>query len=418
MTQPQDGLCLLTTDLPKFGGKIRQSATDFRVDELPLYEPSGSGTHLYLWIEKQNLTTLDVINALAHRLNIQRRDIGYAGLKDSHAVTRQWLSIEHLDPHKLDNLRIPGLRILQHSLHRNKLKLGHLRGNCFAIRVRHLDEPPESACIKAQAVLDVLVRRGMPNAFGPQRFGIRLNAHQIGRALCLRQTTEAMDQLLGQPSDNDPETFAHARRLYDQGDYEKAIETWPGSFREERYLLRELLRNGGKKGKALRKFNRTLKRFYISAFQSHVFNCILGARMPHLDQLLNGDVAFKHDNGACFEVTDAVLEQPRCDGFDISPTGPMFGKRFARVQSQAAEIEDVILKKEAGDILENPELLQDENLKGSRRPLRVQPRHTEALTGQDDQGDYLEVKFELPPGSYATVLLQEILKPDPEAPLR
>lgn len=418
MTQAQDGPKLMTPDLPKFKGKIRQTSADFRVDEQSLYEPCDSGTHVFIQIEKQDLTTLDIINALAHKLGRQRRDIGYAGLKDSHAVTRQWLSIEHLDPQTLKDLNIPGLTILQCRYHRNKLRLGHLRANRFAIRVRHLDEPLTSARDKARAILKGLNEKGMPNAYGPQRFGMRLNAHEIGQALCRRDTTTAMDLLLGQPRDTDPETFARARHLYDEGEYEQAHDTWPGSFREERYLLRELLRNGDKKGKAVRKLNRTLKRFYISAFQSHVFNQVLEARMPDLDRLLTGDVAYKHDNGACFEVTDATVEQPRCDRFDISPTGPMFGKRFARVQAEAAAIEDPILTREAGDILATPDLLNHDDLKGGRRPLRVQPRQVEAQTGEDDQGPFLLLDFELPPGSYATVLLSEILQPDPKDPLR
>ncbi len=415
---PMDTRLTMTPDLPKITGKIRQSSQDFRVEEIPLYEPCGSGTHLYLQIEKQEITTLDVMEMIAKRLGVARRQIGYAGLKDAHAVTRQWLSIEHQPPQALERLQIPGLRIIQSRMHRNKLRLGHLSANRFEIRIRHIEEPPRAALTRTLAILDVLQRQGMPNAYGPQRFGMRQNAHLVGRAICQQDAVGCLDLLLGLPLPSDPETFAQARRYYDQGEYEQAHQTWPNPFREERYLLRELIRNQGKKGRTYRKLNRTLKRFYISAFQSHIFNRVLEARMPHLAALLTGDMAYKHDNGACFSVTDAALEQPRSDRFEISPTGPMFGKRLSRLTGPAADIEDPILFQEAGDILNNPDLLRNEDLKGSRRPLRVQPQHVKALTGQDEQGDFLQINFDLPPGSYATVLLAEILKPDQENPLR
>jgi len=88
-----DSLPFLTRDLPGVGGIVKTRPEDFFVEELPLYEPSGSGTHVYAQIEKKGLGTREALDRVARALGILRRDIGSAGLKDAHAVARQWISI-------------------------------------------------------------------------------------------------------------------------------------------------------------------------------------------------------------------------------------------------------------------------------------------------------------------------------------
>ena len=126
----------LLTDFDRPPGLIKADYDDFIVDEIPLYDASGAGTHTYFLVEKAGLATMQAVHDLAHALSVRRQDIGYAGIKDARAVTRQWMSIEHLDPQKLRDLEIPRLSVLEITRHTNKLRPGHLAGNAFQIRVR------------------------------------------------------------------------------------------------------------------------------------------------------------------------------------------------------------------------------------------------------------------------------------------
>src|SRR4030042_517327 len=164
-----DSLPFLTAAIPGVGGVIKTRPEDFVVEELPLYQPSGAGTHVYALMEKKGIGTREARDRVARAWNFSRREIGSAGLKDAQAVTRQWISIEHVEAQQLERISVPDVRILQTSRHTNKLKPGHLRGNRFAIRLRKLVLPLPQATEMAQEGLSILSRRGVPNYFGPAR---------------------------------------------------------------------------------------------------------------------------------------------------------------------------------------------------------------------------------------------------------
>src|SRR5450631_4429926 len=123
----------LTADIPGSGGMIKESPDDFQVTEIPAYEPSGSGEHLYLTIEKRGMTTLEAIRRVARELRITERDIGYAGMKDSVGVTRQTLSVQRIRPEDVVGRDLDGVSVISAIRHVNKLKVGHLKGNRFRI---------------------------------------------------------------------------------------------------------------------------------------------------------------------------------------------------------------------------------------------------------------------------------------------
>jgi tRNA pseudouridine13 synthase len=177
---------LLTPELPGTGGLTRVSEEDFRVEELPLYEPQGQGEHLYVTVEKQGRTTPEVAHELAQALGAKDRDVGTAGLKDKRAVTVQRMSV--LTRAQVpDALRLSGngWRVLAAARHNNKLRPGHLRGNRFRIVVRGVSS---DALEKARAVLARLASMGAANLYGPQRFGKREDNAALGRAILLRET--------------------------------------------------------------------------------------------------------------------------------------------------------------------------------------------------------------------------------------
>lgn len=170
----------------------------------------------------------------------------------------------------------------------------------------------------------------------------------------------------------------------------------------------------GQPGAAVRMIDDKLRRLWVSALQSHLFNQVLTKRIDTLDKIIPGDFAYKHENGACFQVTDPAAEQPRADNFEISATGPIVGYRMSMPEADALAIEQAVLKENG---LTPGHFKQEgrDQAKGTRRPLRVQPKDVEIASGVDDHGAHITVAFTLPSGSFATVLLGELMKNEEEA---
>ena len=393
-------LPFLTEDYPGTGGRIKAEPEDFVVEEIPLYEPGGEGQHVYVGLEKQGLSTYQAISAIARRLGIPTRGIGYAGLKDARAVTRQTISIDGVEPARVEALDLPGIKILWVDRHRNKLKMGHLAGNRFTIRVRDVDNEAQA---KAEAVLDELGRRGVPNYFGEQRFGMRRNTHRLGWAMLRGDANAFAHEYLGGPEAGDPRGVQAARAAFDAGDYQSALAKWPSSQREERRMLEATIRHGGDVERGMRVLDKKLRRLFVSAYQSDLFNRLLVGRIRALDRLEQGDVAFIHASGAAFLVKDPGVEQPRADRFEISPSGPLYGPKVLLAEGRPGQQEQDRLK-ESGlslDEFRSPGI----RLKGARRPYRIPL--TEVQVGWEDG---LMLGFRLPPGSYATEVLREVMK--------
>lgn len=151
--------------------RIREQPEDFFVEELPGFEPSGAGEHLLLTVEKRGMNTAFAARVLAQWAGVDESAIGYAGLKDRHAVTRQrftvWLP-KKVAP-ELATLQVDGLRVLDHAWHARKLPRGALAGNRFVLRLRAVDG--DRTAIEER--LRTIAARGVPNYFGEQRFGRR-----------------------------------------------------------------------------------------------------------------------------------------------------------------------------------------------------------------------------------------------------
>lgn len=266
----------LTQDLPGVGGAIRLLPQDFQVEEVPAYLPSGEGEHLYLLLEKEGLTTRQVVEFLRDEVGVPEKEIGVAGLKDKHARTRQWFSIPRKHEDRLGLLEtLPGVRLLEANLHTNKLRTGHLKGNRFRILIRGARERE-----RAEAILRTLVEKGVPNYFGPQRFGLGGQNPLKGYGLV-------------------------------------------------------------KKGRG--RGSPWLKRFLIGSLQSLLFNDWVALRMERglYDRVIPGDWAKKHATGGEFLVEREEAE--RALRLEISATGPLFGKKYPEAMGEARTLEDEIL---------------------------------------------------------------------------
>jgi tRNA pseudouridine13 synthase len=399
----------LTAGLPGSGGIIKQRSEDFFVQEIPAYQPSGEGEHIYCEIQKANLTTFDAIDRIARALRIPGMDIGYAGMKDARAVSRQIFSIRGTTEQAVMGLAIPDLQVLWAARHGNKMRLGHLRGNRFAIRIRDVQA---TDVIRIQPVIEVLKARGMPNYFGEQRFGRRGDNHLLGGAFVAGDDAGVLSLLLGSPNPavDDSNTLG-ARKAFDRGDLELSMKLWPRRSGMERRILHRLIKTG-KPAAAVKAVDEKLRRLWVSALQSALFNQVLARRIDTIDTILEGDLAYKHENGACFTVEDAAAEQPRAAAFEISPTGPMVGYRISLPQGRPLEIEQQVLAEHQLA----PEHFRVEGrlrMKGGRRPLRVRPEDVDLAGGVDQFGQHITVAFTLPAGSFATIFLREVMKSDP-----
>ena len=392
----------LTAEVPGTGGAIKESPEDFLVEEIPAYQPSGQGEHCYALIEKRGIATLEALRRISKTLGVQERDLGYAGMKDTVGVTRQTVSIPRVPVEKVLSLQIPGITVLSAVLHGNKLRLGHLKGNRFQIRVRDV---LQGAVGHAEAALAILEKRGVPNRFGSQRYGVQGNSHDIGAAMLRRDYKTAVDVLIGDPAAVSDERWRQAIEAYRRGELAESLALFPGQFRGERELLSRLLQRPEAFDKAFNTVQPRLKRLYLSAFQSSLFDQVVEQRLDTLEQVAEGDIAFKHENGACFLVKDAAAEAQRAATFEISATGPMFGCTMMQAEGAQGELERGVLAAQELT-LESFNLSGGLRMEGERRPLRV------PLTGakvREEAGD-LVLEFALPRGSYATSVMSEIMK--------
>jgi tRNA pseudouridine13 synthase len=393
----------LTAALPGTAGTIGDSPTDFFVEEIPLYEPSDEGEHLYLTVEKQGLTTYDLLNRVAAALGARERDLGYAGLKDARAVTRQTISVPGVRIETGLGLRIPGVQVLSARLHTNKLRPGHLAGNFFRIRIFGT---ADRAVQRAEAIFQQLQDQGVPNRFGRQRFGVLGNSHRVGRALLQKDFTTAVAEIIGEPEKIVHPAWKMAASAYRDGDYELAITSFPKHCRNERQLLEQIVK-GRSHRQAVHGMPRKLLRLYLSAYQSALFDRLVLMRLDSLGTFLSGDLAYKHVNGASFIVEDPAVEQPRADQFEISPSGPLYGYKVRLAEDQAGLLEHALLDKEQLQ-LKDFRLGGGLSMEGARRPLRV-PLLNPLVTAVTDG---IQVSFQLPKGSFATTVLHEIMKVD------
>lgn len=398
----------LTADVPGIGGRIKTLPEDFRVDEVPLYEASGEGTHVYFRVRKKGVPTMQAVEDVARALGRPSRDIGYAGLKDADAVTTQTLSLEHIDPGRIEAIDLRHTEVLEISRHTNKLKLGHLKGNRFTIRVRDVDT---GRVDDVRAIMERLSRRGVPNYFGPQRFGMRGDTWLIGRGVLREDYAEALSWMLGRPGPADYGEVRRARELYDAARHAEAAEYWPYPFSNERRICRAMARSNPDPRRAFRTADKRLQRLVISAYQSHLFNQVVAQRLDTIDQLVEGDLAWRHPQGAVFRVEDLDRERPRCEVFEISPTGPLYGYRMSKPGGEPGRIEQELIDAEGMQ----PEDWREggrHRIKGARRPLRFQPQDVKVEPGEDEAGPFIELAFFLESGCYATTVLREICKND------
>ena len=326
---------------------IRSAPEDFFVEEIPAFEPTGEGEHLLLTVEKRGLTTAAVAKRLAGWAGLPEMAIGYAGMKDRHAVTRQRFSV-HLPKRVSPDITAlshdeaglasgQALRVLDATWHNRKLPRGALAGNRFVLALRDLQG--ERQAIEAR--LARIAAHGLPNWFGEQRFG------------------------------------------REGGNVDAALAMFAG-----------------------RRVRRDQRSILLSAARSALFNRVLAARVRDAswETGLDGEVWMLAGSRSVFgpEPFDQILAQ-RLAAFDIHPSAPLWGEGALRSTGDCAVLELSALAGE--DALALRAGLEKAGLKQERRALRLV---AEGLCWEWIEPSVLRLSFALPPSSYATAVLQEL----------
>lgn len=403
------GAPYLTRDLPGIGGRLRARPDHFVVEEIPLREPLGSGAFLRVLIEKRRMSTPELLRRLSRELGLKRGEAHVAGNKDSDAVTRQWVSLPARVESRLRRLELEGAVVLAGDLDPEPLATGDLLGNRFSIVVSEL-ERPETAGRAAEEILAVLVERGVPHYFGPQRFGTRLIAADIGGALLRGESERAIELLLSGAPDVERDPNARRfRELCAAERWDDAYEAAPPGLGLERGLIAALL-SGVERAHLWKRIPHADRRLFLSAWQSRIFNRIVGARLDSIDRPIRGDILVDHANGDRRVVHDPEAELDAVRTFAASPTGWMPGAEAERATDEAGAIESACFETDAVPARRFFRPL-DLTLPGERRPLRVPLLEPEVAVSTRDRAIRLE--FDLPRGAFATAVLAEVRKCEP-----
>ena len=438
------GVDYYVSDADGVGGRLRVAPEDFRVrerermDPEPLDAHAGSYPFLLLRATLRGWDTNDFASALSNAMAASRERVSWAGTKDKHAVTTQLFTVRDADPDEIPDLDGAEIEVLGRV--GRDLSFGDLAGNEFEIRVRETDGDPDPITRDLRAFAagddpdaarepaDSPVAVAVPNYFGHQRFGSRRPiTHEVGLAAVRSDWRGAVLAYCGNPYDTEPEDSQRARGVVrdraagDSPDWSAALDGMPGRLRYERSMLHRLDEGAGWR-EALEAVPSNLQRLFVNAAQSYVFNRILSERLRRglpFERPVDGDVVAFVERDVAFPKPDMDRLQRategrvdtlarHCERGRAFVTAPLVGTETTLADGEPGEIEREILTDldvEPGDF----ELPGEFASSGTRRAVLLPTD----LTVAEEGGDPV-FTFALPSGSYATVLLREYMKCDPE----
>ena len=340
---------------------FRQTRDDFIVtEETLLNTASTKGNYFIAKVQKQDLSTMELLDILESEL--QCFSIGYAGLKDKHATTTQYISIPLKFSRSFERLRHPKIKILESFRSKEGLSIGDLKGNHFSIRLK--DVSPESSRNLIE-VLDDIMRKGMPNYFGYQRFGRDSANFEKARDV-------AQGELL--MKDNKiQKIMLHAYQSY-------LFNDW---------LAKRIELSGDIKEKAC---DELVKELNISEQE-----CELLKNQSGLFAVIPGDIMYEAKGKNWINVTDLQAIRKPYKEHKMVPTGLLAGTKAWRSKGPAGEIEHHF-----DDLTVNAA--------GLRREAWIYPKSIRYEYKKEDK--FFELSFSLPKGSYATVLLENLANRD------
>jgi tRNA pseudouridine13 synthase len=382
------------------GGVIKASPEDFVVEEVladgtvvavggvSLQPRVGNWTWIH--VVKRNVDTLKLVIRLSKALGLSPRDVSIGGIKDTRAVTSQIISVrgDAANLSKIPNVEFKGVWSMD-----RPITPSMIYGNRFTVVIRSVEK---MEC--AEEALKMIHAVALPNYYGYQRFGtIRPVSHLLGKALLRKDAEAFLDIMFCRIFPHESDSAKKARELACRGEYQKALEAFPKKFIEERAVLRRLA-SGVDLWNAVMSIPVQILRIYVEAAQSYLFNVFLSRRMElgPLEKPVEGDLV---------ELNGQVVYY--VEGLGGEVVLPVVGPGARMPRGKVGEALLRVLKEEGlemGSFLKMPRGLRTY---GGYRKARLEARDFRwRVAGKD-----VELRFTLPRGSYATVLLRELVKP-------
>ncbi|CAJ37753.1 tRNA pseudouridine(13) synthase TruD [Methanocella arvoryzae] len=415
------GIEAYLTGTDGIGGRLRDSPSDFAVEEVPAFKTGETGGYLVARLTKENWETHHLIRDLSRQLGISDDRIGLAGTKDKRAITTQLISIYGVTEDDLKKITLPRIRLTPVGRSSRPLVLGDLEGNNFDIRISGVAmAEPEIRARLDSITGEISATGGVPNFFGYQRFGIRRPiTHLVGEKL-IRGDLEgaAMDYIARSFPDENPENIEARDYVFRTRDFKKGLDMYALNLRYERTMMHRLIERPGDYAGAFRSLPGTLMKMFVSAYQSYLFNRMLSQRL-----LLGMSITTPQEGDTvCFNGPDGKPDVSRVEQVTkknrpdinylykrkrVTLVLPLVGK------STRIDLLDEVSRKVLDDAKVTPDnfeipLMPELSSHGIWRAmvLPVSP-------SLDVEGGSVRARFFLTSGSYATTVLREYMKANP-----
>jgi len=409
------GIEVYATKSSGIGGRIRSFPEDFVVEEVLLnglkamIKPegiprvTGRGRYLVYVLVKRSWDTILATRAIATQLRVEHDRISFAGMKDANALTAQHISISRTTPEQVASFKMKGLELHPLAYSNEKIHSKMLLGNQFHITVREITH--SLACIEERIgkVQDELENAGgVPNFFGHQRFGTkRAITHLVGKHIVKGEWEKAALTFLAKPSPFEhPQSRQVRENLWKTQDFAEAFQNLPFKLKHERTMLSHLVKNQRDSIGAFRRLPTKLCQLFVQAYQSYLFNRFLSERIKwgiSLNEAQNGDCTTKTDNQTCLALPLIGFKQPSSFGIQ--------GEIERRI------LEEENLKPEHFRISPMPKISTPGGLRTALMSIKG---FTWTEPSKDSVNPFkrqVEFSFMLGKGSYATVVLRELMKP-------
>lgn len=349
--------------------QIKQIPEDFVVREIfEKRKPKDEDKGFYVWftLKKTDWDLFRALRMISKRLGVSIKRFGHAGVKDKRAITYQKISVWNVPFERLKSVRIKDIELSDFEEKKERINLGDLKGNEFEIVIRDIDK-------KDRKIIENnlgKVKKGFVNYFGEQRFGNRNNTHLVGKEILKNNLKEAVWIYLAKEGDENEEAKIFRKNLSETKDFRLALKECPKSLRNEIVLLNHLVSKPNDYAGALRKIPKKFRRMFIHAYQSYLWNEMAGKSKEKTIPLIG------HETHVTKDIKN-ILKREKIQKSDFLPKSM-------------------------------PELASS----GDERERLVIPKGVEWEFGEDELNEKklkCVLSFAIPKGSYATVLIREIL---------
>ena len=443
------GIEVYVTSSLGIGGRIKQCAEDFVVEEVlvngskaevNLSKKSGRGEalgispadnhYLLCVLVKRNWDTFSALHAIAKQLRINTKHIQIAGIKDAKAVTAQHITVEGVSAEDLQKVHLEDIEIRPIDYFRSKLSSYYLLENHFHITIGAISHLESIIKRRITKIVEELEKAGgVPNFFGHQRFGtIRPITHLVGKSLVQREFKEAAMLLLAKPSQYEhPKSRKAREQLQKTGDFKQALTNFPKQLRYERLMLKRLAKKQDNFVGAFRMLPTKLRRLFPQAYQSYLFNKFLSIRIVKglsLNRAEAGDYVVNVERSGLpmLKMRRTVSTKTVAEINKAIQAGkmrlaiPLIGFKQQPSKGLEGEIEKQILQEEKISlekfrICDMPEISVRGGLRTALVPLNNFVLNEITKDSANPSKNKAELSFSLGRGSYATVVLRELIKP-------